>query len=56
MRSLKRFLKRIPGVTWLAARLRIWRRIGHGERAIKQMGHREYVGGHWEKRAGSSST
>ena len=49
IRRVKRLLKRIPGVRWLAAQLRVLRGVGHGEKAIKEMGHRKYVGGHWEE-------
>ena len=29
---------------------RLRRRIGHGEDAIRKLGHRDYVGGHWEEK------
>lgn len=50
LRRLKRLLKRIPGVAWLAIQWRVIFRIGHGPRAIRQLGHREYVGGQWEEK------
>lgn len=50
LRRIKRLLKRIPGVQWLAIQWRVRRRIGHGTQAIRQLGHREYVGGQWEEK------
>lgn len=50
IRRLKRLLKLIPGVKWLATQWRVRRKIGHGEQAIKKLGHRDYVGGQWEEK------
>ena len=50
IRRLKRLLKLIPGVKWLATQWRVRRKVGHGEHAIKELGHRDYVGGHWEEK------
>ena len=49
--SVRAFLKTIPGATWLARRLRNvpppGRMKREGEAAIRELGHRDYVGGHW---------
>lgn len=50
--SMRSLVKRIPGATWLASRFRTREQnpeISHGEAGIRQVGHRDYVGGLWEQ-------
>ncbi len=48
MQRIKSMVKSIPGASWLFSRLRD-PGSSHGERGIKRMGHREYVGGLWDE-------
>lgn len=50
MRWIKNFIRRIPGSRWVANRLGLLKpRIPHGEAGVRQVGHRQYVGGMWDE-------